>query len=225
MTQALDDGSGEVSASYFFLADLPRLPEMVELADVLVICRARYDHRVNHLVNAFHGSGKRVLFDVDDLVFDVRYGHLVQRTLDQDLDDPRVWNDWFAYSSRIGMTLGLCDAAVTTNEYLAERIREFADLPVARGAELHEPRATRRLRADLRGAARAPGGRRRAHPSRLLQRLARATTATSPSSLRRSSRRSSRTTGCGWSSPATSSRGLCSPVSASAWSDTPSTTS
>ena len=131
MTQALDDGSGEVSASYFFLADLPRLPEIVELADVLVICRARYDHRVNHLVNAFHGSGKRVLFDVDDLVFDVRYGHLVQRTLDQDLDDPKVWNDWFAYSSRIGMTLGLCDAAVTTNECLADRIREFADLPVA----------------------------------------------------------------------------------------------
>ena len=131
MTQALDDGSGEVSASYFFLADLPRLPEIVELADVLVICRARYDHRVNHLVNAFHGSGKRVLFDVDDLVFDVRYGHLVQRTLDQNLDDPQVWNDWFAYSSRIGMTLGLCDAAVTTSEYLADRIREFADLPVA----------------------------------------------------------------------------------------------
>ena len=131
MTQALDDGSDDVSASYFFLADLSRLTEIVELADLLVICRARYDHRVNHLVNAFHGSGKRVLFDVDDLVFDVHYGHLVQRTLDQNLDDPRVWNDWFAYSSRIGMTLRLCDAAVTTNEYLADRIREFADLPVA----------------------------------------------------------------------------------------------
>lgn len=131
MTQALDDGSGEVSASYFFLADLPRLSEIVELADVLVVCRARYDHRVNHLVNAFHGSGKPVLFDVDDLVFDVSYGHLVQRTLDQDLDDPRVWNDWFAYSSRIGATLRLCDAAVATNQYLADRISEFADLPVA----------------------------------------------------------------------------------------------
>jgi glycosyltransferase involved in cell wall biosynthesis len=130
MTQALDDGSNEVSASYFFLADLSRLPEIAELADLLVICRARYDHRVNRLVNAFHRLGKRVLFDVDDLVFDVRYGHLVQHTLEQDLDDPRVWDNWFAYSSRIGETLRLCDQAVTTNDYLADRVRDFADIPV-----------------------------------------------------------------------------------------------
>ena len=131
MTQALDDGSGEITASYFFLADLPRLADIVELSDLLVICRARYDHRVNQLVSAFRRAGKRVLFDVDDLVFDTAYAHLIQHTLDQDPSNSGVWDYWFAYAGRIGATLRLCDAAITTNEHLGERVTEFADIPVS----------------------------------------------------------------------------------------------
>ena len=130
MTQVLNSPGDDVSASYFFLEDLHRLQDIADLADLLVICRARYDQRVNHLINAFRCRGKRVLFDVDDLVFDTDYGHLIQRTLDQDLERAEVWDHWFAYSSRIGTTLRLCDAAITTNEYLAERISEYACLPV-----------------------------------------------------------------------------------------------
>jgi glycosyltransferase involved in cell wall biosynthesis len=55
---------------------------------------------------------------------------LIQRTLDQDLRRSEVWDHWFAYSSRLGTTLRLCDGAITTNEYLADRIREFACVPV-----------------------------------------------------------------------------------------------
>ena len=131
MTQVLASSGGDVSASYFFLADLHRLQEIAELADMLVICRTRYDQRVNHLINAFRRQGKRVLFDVDDLVFDTDYGHLVQWTLDQDLRSPAVWDHWFAYSSRLGTTLQLCDGTITTNDCLAERIRDYADVPVA----------------------------------------------------------------------------------------------
>ena len=130
MTQVLNALDRDVSASFFFLDDLDYLQEIVDLADLLVICRARYDQRVNHLVNAFRCRGKRVLFDVDDLVFDTDYGHLIQRTLDQDLERAEVWDHWFAYSSRIGTTLRLCDGAITTNDFLAERIRDYASIPV-----------------------------------------------------------------------------------------------
>ena len=131
MTQVLCSPESAVSASYFFHADLHRLPEIAETADMLIICRTRYDHRVNRLINAFRRRGKRVLFDIDDLVFDTDYGHLVQWTLDQDLRNPAVWDDWFAYSSRLGTTLRLCDGAITTNDYLAARIADYADVPVA----------------------------------------------------------------------------------------------
>ena len=126
--------SQDVSAAYFFLTDLPQLQlatELAALADVLVICRTRYDQRVAQLIASFRSRGKRVLFDTDDLVFDVDYAHLLIATLDLDVRDARVWDDWHAYTARLGATLKLCDAAITTNEHLAQRITAFANIPAA----------------------------------------------------------------------------------------------
>lgn len=131
MAQVLNANGYDFSASYFFLDDLHHLGEIAELADMLVICRTRYDNRINHLITAFRKRGKRILFDVDDFVFNTDYAHLILTTLDQDLENPRVWDDWLAYSGRIGATLRLCDGAITTNEYLAQKIFEFANVPVS----------------------------------------------------------------------------------------------
>ena len=131
MAQVLNSGGDGISAAYFFLADLHRLAEIADLADVLVICRTCYDHRVNRLVGAFRKRGKRVLFDTDDFVFDTAYVHLLVKTLDLDIHNPRVWDHWFAYTSRLGATLKLCDGAVTTNDFLAEQIVRFAGVPAA----------------------------------------------------------------------------------------------
>jgi len=130
MAQVLNEGGGDVSAAYFFLNDLHRLDEIADLADLLVICRTRYDHRVNHLVAAFRNRGKKVLYDTDDLVFNLDYVHLLIKTLDIDVSDQSLWNHWFAYLGRLGATLKLCDGAITTNDYLARQIQEFAKLPV-----------------------------------------------------------------------------------------------
>lgn len=132
MAQVLNAEAGEWSASFFFKDDLAlvRPDELAELADLLVICRTQYDHRVNHLTTAFRNRGKRVLFDVDDLVFNLEYAHELMSTLDQNLDLPDLWNGWFAYIGRIQTTLRSCDAAIATNEYLAEQIWRVADIPV-----------------------------------------------------------------------------------------------
>jgi len=131
MAQVLNDESGDVSASYFFLCDWSRIDEIVELADLLVICRSRYSHRINQLVMKFRMRGKRILFDVDDLVFDQSYAHLIMNTLDEDLGDPARWDYWFSYIGRLGATLKMCDGAITTNHYLADRIATFSGLPVS----------------------------------------------------------------------------------------------
>ncbi len=131
MAQVLNDvKNNDVSAGYFFQADLHQIEDIVDLADVLVICRSMYNHHINELIMKFHVRGKRVLFDIDDLVFDVRYAHLVINTLDQDVDNPAVWHDWFAWIGRLGETLRGCDGAITTNSNLAARIAEFSGLPV-----------------------------------------------------------------------------------------------
>lgn len=131
MAQVLNEAPADVSAGWFYLDDLPLVPDLAERADLLVICRTRYDHRVAQLVAAFRARGKRVLYDTDDMVFDPAYAHLLVNTLDLDPRDPRVWDDWFAYTARLGATLRLCDAAITTTPALAERIEAFAQKPVA----------------------------------------------------------------------------------------------
>jgi len=131
MAQVLNGvNNNDVSAGYFFLDDLCLIDNIADLADVLVICRSRYCHRINHLVMKFRLRGKRILFDVDDLVFDTSYAHLIINTLDQNINSPETWDYWFAYLSRMGEALRLCDGAITTNDYLAARITEFSGLPV-----------------------------------------------------------------------------------------------
>ncbi len=131
MAQVLNDDTCDVSASYFFLADMERLDEIANLADLLVICRTRFDHRVIRLVDAFKRRGKRVIYDIDDFVFDIDYVQLVVKTLDLNMNDPQVWHDWFSYNGRLGATLRLCDAAIATTAPLAARIAHFAQIPVA----------------------------------------------------------------------------------------------
>lgn len=131
MAQVLNDGTGDVSAAAFFLSDLARLTDIADLAEVLVICRTRYDQEVNQLIRAFRSRRKPVLYDTDDFVFDADYVHLLVETLDLDGRDPQVWDHWFAYTGRLGATLRQCDGAITTTLPLADRIREFAGVPAA----------------------------------------------------------------------------------------------
>lgn len=116
------------SASWFDRDDWDRMDQVLDLCDVLVICRARYNNRIGGLIERARARGRRVLFDVDDLVFDTRYVHLLVETLGLTSIDERVWDDWFAMCSRLEATFRLCDGAIVTNAFLAERAREaFGD--------------------------------------------------------------------------------------------------
>ncbi|MBU3739735.1 MAG: glycosyltransferase family 1 protein, partial [Rhodoferax sp.] len=131
MAHVLNQDSARHSAAYFFLADLHRLDDIADSADLLVICRSRYDSQLQQLVAAFRRRGKRVLYDIDDYVFSIDHVHLLVNTLDLDLRNPQVWQDWFAYCARLGAALRLCDGGITTNAYLADKMAAFAQIPVA----------------------------------------------------------------------------------------------
>lgn len=129
MIQVLEASDCGVSAAFFHNDDVAHFHRIVDLADVVVICRMRYDERLNEIATRARGQGKPVLFDVDDLVFDVEYTHLILRTLDQKVE-PAAWDFWYGYIGRIGGTLKLCTGAITTNAFLAHKIRRFHDVPV-----------------------------------------------------------------------------------------------
>jgi len=131
MVQVLNSQSKDgCCGSYFFLEDWHCINEIADAADVLVICRSGYSHKINQMITKFRSRRKRIYFDIDDFVFDTAYTHLVVDTLGLDQEDPRVWDDWFAMMGRMGQTLRMCDGGITTNQYLATRISEFSGLPV-----------------------------------------------------------------------------------------------
>jgi glycosyltransferase involved in cell wall biosynthesis len=115
-----------VSASWFHRGDLDRMDSFLDRADALVICRARYNTATGRLVGRAKARGLPVLFDVDDLVFNVDQVHLLIDALDQDLKEDATWDTWFGMIGRIGATLQLCDRAITTNAFLARQIETFA---------------------------------------------------------------------------------------------------
>ena len=128
MVEALAHAEPTASASWLTADDGVDAIELIEEADVLVVCRALYGQHVAAVIARAKALGKRVLFDVDDLIFDDRYTHLIMETLDQVVDETGL-QAWFGWIARCGATLRLCDGAITTNEFLAERIRRFADVP------------------------------------------------------------------------------------------------
>jgi glycosyltransferase involved in cell wall biosynthesis len=127
MVEALNSTSGHgTSAAWFCHEDLKRTSRFIDDADALVLCRTRYNAAVAGLIARARARRIPILFDVDDLVFDCAYIHSILDTLDQNTESERDWDWWFSYAARLGATLRLCDAVITTNQYLADRIRDFA---------------------------------------------------------------------------------------------------
>jgi glycosyltransferase involved in cell wall biosynthesis len=124
----LDEMDQRISATWFTRAELPILERLIGHVNTLVICRTRYTQRLDSLVTRARAAGCRVLFDVDDLVFDTRYVSLVLETLDRTPGEAML-DEWFAAMSRVGAMLRLCDGAISTNHFLSARIEEFAQLP------------------------------------------------------------------------------------------------
>lgn len=125
MVRTINSLAEDVSAAWFCSADFGQMHRVIEAIDVLVICRVRYSHRVNEIITRARRKGCIVIFDVDDLVFNLDLTQHVAQTLDQDFKHPGMWDFWTAYIGRIHAAMQLCDRAIVTNDYLAEQARRL----------------------------------------------------------------------------------------------------
>jgi glycosyltransferase involved in cell wall biosynthesis len=127
--QVLNSLSRDISASFFFIADAVSFDAIATCADQLVICRTPYCREANNLISRFKALGKRVTFDIDDLVFNPNHAQLVASTIGHPLETEDQLNSWYGYVGRQYTTMQLCDDFVTTNEFLADQIRDFTGRP------------------------------------------------------------------------------------------------
>lgn len=123
-------GALQTSAACFFSSDLRHTDDIVDNADSLVVSRARYDTGLAELVRQFKAQNKKVWFDIDDLVFDTQLIDLIIKTGGQEPTD-EVLNYWYGVVGRMAQALRLCDGVITTNAYLADKLRQFVDVPVS----------------------------------------------------------------------------------------------
>lgn len=135
MAQVLNaDPQERTSAAWFHRADLGAagtVEQIVANAEILVVNRSVYDAELAHLMGRFKRQGKPVLFDIDDLIFDRRFVHLVLHVLSEDHLEQRIWDYWFSLVSRLEATLQECDGAIATTPFLADRVRESSGKPTA----------------------------------------------------------------------------------------------
>jgi glycosyltransferase involved in cell wall biosynthesis len=118
------------AASWFSCSEIESLVSRLPDLDVLVLARVRYDAQVARLIAIARAHRVKVLFDCDDLVFDIGFVHFILDTLDQDVRAASMFDGWFAYCGRIEAVARLCDGGITTNDFLAARMADVVGGPV-----------------------------------------------------------------------------------------------
>lgn len=94
-------------------------PEDADRADVFVIYRCPITDGVSSFIERLHSQGKKIYFDVDDLVTDTRYTDSLSVVQAMTPEDRAIFNDGV---ERNGRTLALCDGAIVTTERLAKEL-------------------------------------------------------------------------------------------------------
>ncbi|HEY0643675.1 MAG TPA: glycosyltransferase [Nocardioides sp.] len=114
-------------AGWFCDDELRALTRIVPELDAVVVARYPYGAALRELVQKAEAHGVPLVFDCDDLVFDVGFAELVMSSLGKDQDVNAEWDVWFAYMGRLNASLSACRGATTTNSLLASRLAAYVE--------------------------------------------------------------------------------------------------
>jgi O-antigen biosynthesis protein len=91
-------------------------------ADALVLHRAAWDDNIQRAVDIIHDRGGKVIYDTDDLLFDPNAFQWIDSP---DFADPVRASLYQEDMRRHQRTIKICDAVMTSTQYLAEQTRSF----------------------------------------------------------------------------------------------------
>lgn len=118
--------SKEWRADFFYRNEMKVLEKIIPKADLFIFSRqSRWDRKIKRLVRIARKSGVKVLFDLDDLVFDKKYAMTVINTI----GETNNIDYWIPYFDKIQKTAQAVDGFLVTNDYLGERIEKTFNKP------------------------------------------------------------------------------------------------
>ncbi len=115
------------SGSYFVKDDLQKLWKDLRFIDVLVVIRCGWTDGLESFLKAAKSKGIRLCYDVDDLIYHPKHMPSVIEALG--LSNETELDFWFGQTERNCMIAKLCDSMITTNQCLAQHLREDFDKP------------------------------------------------------------------------------------------------
>ena len=96
--------------------------DQVRYYRTFVFFRCPYTDTIGEFIKLAKKLNKRVLFDIDDLVVDTKYTDTIKYLDSMSKEERALYDDGVM---RMGRTLKLCDAAITTTERLAEELGHY----------------------------------------------------------------------------------------------------
>jgi glycosyltransferase involved in cell wall biosynthesis len=108
---------------YFYRHELNIVKEYLNKIHLITIIRVRWNQDLDDFIVTAKYHNIKVLFDVDDLVFDLNYLPLVHNTLNVNSSEVD-YDFWFAYISRIGFTASKADGFITPTNYLGKILKD-----------------------------------------------------------------------------------------------------
>lgn len=100
----------------------PELRNKVDRSMVVIVHRAPFDTQVAWIEKTVHGKGGLFILDLDDLVFEPE---AVKYIRSLDITDPVCRSLYQDNIHRCRKTLDVCDAVITSNEFLASSVRQL----------------------------------------------------------------------------------------------------
>jgi glycosyltransferase involved in cell wall biosynthesis len=121
--------SARWQAVYFYVSELTIVKKILYKIDVLIFTRNKWIIEFDPLCIKARNYGLKIIFDVDDLVFDLDKLPLLTNTLSIDLNSNQHYDFWFSYIGRIYFTAKRADGFFTTNPFLGEVLSKKFNKP------------------------------------------------------------------------------------------------
>jgi glycosyltransferase involved in cell wall biosynthesis len=94
----------------------------IQIATFLVCVRCQWIIDIDNIINEAKKNNIKILFDIDDYVFDINYLKMLFNTVNADFNWEGSYSYWFGYFSRLDFTASLADGFIATNALLGEKL-------------------------------------------------------------------------------------------------------
>ena len=111
------DGSDKWEVKYVLRSKINKL-DLTKVSLIVIERQTAKNNQLLHFIHEAHGFGIKVLFDVDDLIFDYRDLRLVSKTV----EEKNIFY-WLGYFWGIRRVAKRVDGFITTNEFLARKLK------------------------------------------------------------------------------------------------------